>query len=583
MSQNRITEIFFLPPLAIGRLGGGDTPLENFFWANDNTLHGSRSTILEPAVTFEVQDDGSIRTYIPTSLRFRDGDRLRPVAPFFELWATVENTDASDQPHDLPLTLDLLAAHGASLDNIRYTITVANRKAQRRTGVASCAYIARVEVSGTDFDRKPLLAWSPHNSGEEPLVWFDQPIPLGHFQVIRPLPRSENGVNLAIPRVRFTPARGEVYGPPAAVSGPASSLPPGQYSPPQTEQGRLHELVPPQNRILNPNTPWSHYVGDAPGQQDPQPADAYDGAAIGNTTSWAVVDDTCDGIIEARVVIRGERLIARARVMTSTPDFSPDRRPFFSFAEDLADRDCPPLPPIQEWNDETLETTELEIADLFERAFETASQINLDSARWQGIHNNASTPPRVTYPGLPQVDERSMSRLDLEEGSQTLFGDDRLKIFPPQQASQSVPGNRLPYARLVREVHAPLADIDVLIEFLRTQAEFARRLIRPPFGRVWELEADPGPVPAPQHRDPRVVRDQLHDMRMPPYIRDSDNNALSLSWRKYHELMDLIDFLSQPTSLEDSTLASVRRGPLARKITALANRVRSIEPLTSQS
>lgn len=582
MSPERITAVFFLPPMAIGRLGGGDTPLESFIWSNDPTLHGSHSTVLEPAVTFEVQDDGSIRTYIPTSLRFRDGDRLRPVAPFFELWATVEDARAPEQPRDLPLTLDLLAAHGASLDNIQYTITVANRKAQRRTGAVACAYMARLEVSGTDYEKKPLLAWSPHNSDEEPLVWFDRPIPLGHFQVIRPMARHENGVNLAIPRVRFTPARGEVYGPPSAVAGPASPLPPGQQFPPQTEQGRLHEVVPPQNRILNPNTPWSHYVGDAPGQQDSQPSDAYDGSKVGNETSWGVVDDTCDGIIEARVVIGGERLVARARVIASTPDFAPDRRPFFSFAEDLADRDCPPLPPIEQWDNETIETTEAEIADLFQRAFETVSQINLDAVRWQGIHNNASDPPATNYPGLPQVDVRSMSSQDVVEGSQQRFGNDRLQNFPPQQESQSVPGARLPYASLARDVHAPLADINVLIEFLRTQAEFVRRLIRPPFGRVRELAVDPAPEPHPRHRDPRVVRDQLHDMRMPPYIRDSDNTALSLSWRQYHELMDLIDFLSRSTSAEDAVPANVRRGPLARKITALANQVRAIGPTTLQ-
>lgn len=576
MAAERILAVFFLPPMAIGRLGGGATPLESFIWAEDPTLHGSHPTVIEPAVTFEVQDDGSLRTYMPTSLRFRDGDRLRPVAPFFELWATVE--DAQGGCRDLPLTLDLLAAHGATLDHIQYTITVANRKAQRRTGSAACAYIAQRQVRGTDHTKHPLLAWSPHNADEEPLVWFDHPIPLGHFQVIRPLPRSENGVNLAIARVRFTPARGEVYGPSTAIAGPASSVPPGQMFPPQTEQGRLHELVPPQNRILNPNTPWSRYVGDALGQQDPQPSDSYDGSKIGDQTSWGVVDDTCDGVIEARVVLHGERFVAQARVLASTPDYSPDRRPFFSFAEDLADRDCPPLPPLEQWDPATLETTEAEIADLFERAFETASQVNLDAMRWQGIHNNASDPPPVTYPDLPQVDQRSMSNADVIEGSEALFGDDRLRVFPPQQDSVSVPGARLPYASLVRDVHAPLADINVLLEFLATQAAFVRRLIRPPFGRVRELAVDPAPEPSPQHRDPRVVRDQLHDMRMPPYIRDSDNTALSLSWRQYHALMNLVAFLSQSTALEVAPSVPPRRGPLARKIAALANRVRATAP-----
>jgi hypothetical protein len=219
---------------------------------------------------------------------------------------------------------------------------------------------------------------------------------------------------------------------------------------------------------------------------------------------------------------------------------------------------------------------------LFARAFETASQVNLDAMRWQGIHNNASDPPPANYPGLPQVDARSMSKQDMVEGSEELFGDDRLQNFPPQQESPSVPEDRLPYASLVREVHAPLADINVLIEFLRTQAELVRRLIRPPFGRVPELEVNPGPVPNPRHRDPRVVRDQLHDMRMPPYIRDSDNTAMSLSWRQYHELMDLIEFLSRSPTPGEAHPASLRRGPLARKITQLANRVRASVPTTSQ-
>ncbi|MGE3535922.1 MAG: hypothetical protein AB7N91_00645 [Candidatus Tectimicrobiota bacterium] len=582
MAQERITAIFFLPPLAIARLGGADTPLESFLWADDPTLHGSHTTVIEPAVTFEVQEDGSLRTYIPTSLRFRDGERLRPVAPFFELWATLASTQELQPARDLPLTLDLLAAYGATLENLQYTITVANRKAQRRTGAASCAYIARLEVAGTEHAKKPLLAWSPHNAGEEPLVWYHQPIPLGHFQVIRPTPRSENGVNLAIPRVRFTPARGEVYGPPTAIAGAASPLPPGQQFPPQTEQGRLRQLVPPQNRILNPHTPWSRYVGGAPGQQDPQPSDSYDGAKMGNETSWGVVDDTCDGIIEARLVIAGERFIARTRVIASTPDFAPDRRPFFSFAEDLADRDCPPLPPLVQGDAATLATTEAEIADLFERVFETASQMNLDALRWQGIHNNASDPPAANYPGLPQLDARSMSSQDLAEGSEACFGDDRLHTFPPQQESQSVPANRLPYASLVRAVHAPLADIDVLVEFLQTRAAFVRRLIRPPFGRVRELAVEPDLVPDPRHRDPRVVRDQLHDMRMPPYIRDSDNSALSLSWRQYHELMDLIDFLSRSAAPGEASSARLRHGPLGRKITQLANQVRATRPPVSQ-
>ena len=87
-------------------------------------------------------------------------------------------------------------------------------------------------------------------------------------------------VDLGTLRVRFTPARGEVYGPPTAIAGPASPLPPGVALPTETLGGRLHEIVPERNRILNPNTLWSHYIMDERGD-DPQPSDSYDGSQCG--------------------------------------------------------------------------------------------------------------------------------------------------------------------------------------------------------------------------------------------------------------------------------------------------------------
>jgi hypothetical protein len=111
----RIVDIFSLPPLAIGRVGGGDAPLECFTWAVDPTLHGGSRTVIEPAVTLEVLEDGSLRTYLPSTIRFRDGERLRPVAPFFELWASVESDTGT---RDVPLTLELLTENEATLDHL---------------------------------------------------------------------------------------------------------------------------------------------------------------------------------------------------------------------------------------------------------------------------------------------------------------------------------------------------------------------------------------------------------------------------------------------------------------------------------
>jgi len=63
----------------------------------------------------------------------------------------------------------------------------------------------------------------------------DQPISLGAFQVIRRKPTEQRGIDCRVMRVRFTPGKGEVYGPPSAIAGPASPLPPGDEAPEKTE------------------------------------------------------------------------------------------------------------------------------------------------------------------------------------------------------------------------------------------------------------------------------------------------------------------------------------------------------------
>ena len=117
-----------------------------------------------------------------------------------------------------------------------------------------------------------------------------------------------------------------------------------------------------------------------------------------------------------------------------------------------------------------------------------------------------------------------------------------------------------------------------MLDFIREHAEHLRPLIRPPFGRFRQFAEHPGPVPNPAFRDPRVVRDTLQDMRMPPYLRDSDENPLSLTWRQYTMLMQLIDLLSKPAASPDATdgkppqVAKRLRSGLARRVAALAGR-----------
>ena len=142
-----ITSIYFLPPLAIARVGGSDTPLDSFVWDSDRTIHSAHRTVIRPAISLEVLSDGSLRPHLPNAIQFRDHGLLRPV-PFFELWATM--TDGQSRP----LTLALLQQLGGSLDSVEYSITMANRKAQRRTGSAASAFIARTTISASDHERK---------------------------------------------------------------------------------------------------------------------------------------------------------------------------------------------------------------------------------------------------------------------------------------------------------------------------------------------------------------------------------------------------------------------------------------------
>jgi hypothetical protein len=524
----RLRRVFFNPPLAIARLGGSDTPLEAFKWVPDTAPEAAHGTMIQPTITLAVKGDGSVDPYMPETITFRDGERLRPVAPFFELWAELEDGDG--ELVETPVTLNLLKELRSSTKEVRYTITVANRKAQRRTGSASCAFIAEASVSGAYHEPTALLACSPRNPDQAPLVDPAHPIPLGCFQVIKPVDVAKHDVDLAVLRVRFTPARGHVYGPRHADVSAASPLPPGEALPAQTIGGRLHEIVPPENRILNPYTPWTDYVMDRDDQQDPQPSDSYDGANIGDNQSWGVVDDTCDGIITADVVVDGERYSAFTRVVSACPDYAPDHRTFFSFADDLADRDLGPAVV----NAETIREREWAIADLFARALETVSLMNVDATRDHGIYETEGK--TTDHPAGTVIDQRTMT------GQDPLAA--RVPLLLPE-GERGRPNDPLPYTRAAGFVHRPMADIETLLGFLRTHRDRMQALLRPPFGRVRELDAAapaPDGAPNPKFRDPRVRRDAMQDMRMPPYMRDSDQTPLSLTRRQYDELMAVMEW-----------------------------------------
>ncbi len=554
--MDTIQEIFFLPPMAVARLGPGETPLESYEWQQDRDAHGNNKTVIRSNVTLRENEDGSISAFLPdpNSIRFRDeGGALRPVAPFFELWARMHDPkDGSD--YETPVTLDFLKAQGLSLKNIRYTVAVGNQKAERRTGDAACGFRARVEIAGEDFSPKPLLAFSPHTSEQQPMVYEHSPIPLGHVRAIKPVegtdtPAGKDPVDRSILRLRFTPPKGEVYGPPGAAYGPATlAVPSYQNDPPKSEYGRIHEIVPEQNRILNPDTPWSKWIMMSGTSDDPEPHDSYDGARVGNDQSWGVADDTSDGVVEASLSVRGERFTARANIMTGPPDFAPDCRPFYSLEDDLSDRDLS----LVIVNGDNYDEAKAEVIDIFRRAFETNSLVSLDDIRAQGLKDNATLQARSNmpaFPDLPSTDAASMTDEDTRTPDKI---PDLIRPQPVSVFSNSVPNERLPYTVATKFVHEQLIDEENLLDFLRRRPDFVKTLLRPPYGILTELEANPSPdqAPNPDFRDPRIIRDSMHDARMPPYMRDSNYYPLSLSRRQYHLVISFIDYLVAQTNAQ---------------------------------
>jgi hypothetical protein len=98
---------------------------------------------------------------------------------------------------------------------------------------------------------------------------------------------------------------------------------------------------------------------------------------------------------------------------------------------------------------------------------------------------------------------------------------------------------------MARSAHAKLAEPHHLIEFLRTRAAHVKSLVRKPYGHFPDYDKAGLYDNDKDFRDPRVDRDTQYDMRMPPYMRDSDDTPLSLTWRQYRALMDFIDALGK--------------------------------------
>ena len=185
-----ITRIAILPPLAFARFGSHPEPVDNYTLETpkgEDDLLGYRRIIPEP--TFQISADGEITgKTTPETITFKENGQVRPVAPFFELWA--EFDDGSFQRLEQNMLGDA---------KLEWCVEVENRKVFRRT-------------YNKDDIVKTEAEWfsdhAPHKlKGKCKNFVAGASIDFGEVRYIKP--------NNDYPhiRLRFTPAAGRIYGP----------------------------------------------------------------------------------------------------------------------------------------------------------------------------------------------------------------------------------------------------------------------------------------------------------------------------------------------------------------------------------
>lgn len=495
-----IQEVFINPPLVVARLGGGSVPQDAYRWAQSPNPRSSAQTVVVPDWSLMVEADGSVTPKMPSALRFRDGATIRPVAPFLEVWARLGAVGTAPSTwSETPVTPALLAAHGVALADVAFRVTAINGKAARRTGNASLRFgtFPPIELRGNNNTSVPLLASSPPGTAQ-PMIPTGRNIPLGSVQVIRSRPQPAPGttpwadqVNIEVLRLRYTPARGHMYGPPAAAT------------PQPTAAGGSIAPVDANRAFLDAQAGWADVRFDPPDI----PGDTYDGASVGNSQSLGVVDDTCEARIEVSFSLpqqAGRVLSAASTVFVSPPDFAPDRRPFLSLADELNDRDGDAASRSAAL---TPSDRDAWVEDLFERIQETSALFNIDFWRRARAATLTGGQLAAAIPG-----DATPNPIDAMGGRDAL----RNRLFPI--AAPQAPAV-LPLTQHARMRHRALADLQELRSFVRQNQGRLRALVRPPFEQL--PNEDFGST----------------TMAMPPFMRNSNALPLTLSHWQYELLM----------------------------------------------
>jgi hypothetical protein len=342
-----ISEIRLLPTLAIARVGSAALPLDNYTLEED-PQHPLGYRRITGAPTLIVDDaTGKItETKIPETVQFKSEARVRPVAPFFEAFASTEDGRLE------PLTLSMLQQHGLGAKDVRWRVKVQNRKVYRRT--REPGDIVRADTDWFEGHLQQPLAGHCENFVD------NKTIPLGQARYICP------NKNFPEIRLRFTPAQGLIYGPNVAERN--HLVIPDERAVYDAGKGKwrgwdidtamsadekaVRETAPPSLFAITPHQapPWLH--GD-------------------KAVSRGYLDDTCDGFVHLKLAISGRELTASARISAGPPDYAPDSIIVRTLADDLEQIVDGP-----EVKDED-PTVQVRAEDIIRRAYETVRLMNV--------------------------------------------------------------------------------------------------------------------------------------------------------------------------------------------------------------
>jgi hypothetical protein len=307
----KIVELRILPPFAIARLGSSEEPMDNYELKIPDPIGARRIVAAETFLVDKQTGEISLKKP-PFEVNFRDGSKkIRPIAPFLEVWLRFEGDD-----NLIPLTADILSKAGLSPGDLKWNVQVANIKAFRRTGDENDKIEARIEHF-SNHELQPLKGFCDN-------FLEGKFIPLGFVQYIKP---TKDFPEI---RLRFTPAGGYVYGPPP--------------DPKADRDDEVDKNIKEAVYDLNKGT-WKGYVDPYDVEKDPigvrkatNPAAIYAGTPTedGNgQISYGYLDDECDGIVEVELEIKGEKLSAYARIAAGPPTFAPDSMPVRTVGDEL--------------------------------------------------------------------------------------------------------------------------------------------------------------------------------------------------------------------------------------------------------